>query len=102
MNCVSENNLRAYHDAELGAVQYSEIEAHLAGCAECTKRLREIAATAARVEKQMVSLGASSAEMKFDAQAALSRFKEQQDARVETMPSKYDFVAHETKGRPRG
>jgi putative zinc finger protein len=102
MNCVSENNLRAYHDAELSAVQNAEIEAHLAGCAECTNRLSEIAATAARVEKQMVSLGASSAEMKIDAQAALSRFKEQQGVRVETMPSKSDFVAHETNVRARG
>jgi hypothetical protein len=102
MNCVSENNLRAYHDAELGAVQDSEIEAHLAGCAECTKRLSEIAATAARVEKQMVSLGASSAEMKIDAQAALARFKAQQGAEVETMPSKPDFVADETNVRARG
>ena len=102
MNCVSENNLRAYHDAELGAVQDSEIEAHLAGCAECTKRLSEIAATAARVEKQMVSLGASSAEMKIDAQAALARFKAQQGAEVETIPSKPDFVADETNVRARG
>ena len=101
MNCVSENNLRAYQDGELSKAQDAEIVGHLAGCAECTKRLREIAATAVRVEKQMVSLGASSAEMKFDAQAALSRFKEQQDARVETMPSKSDFVAHETKVRTR-
>jgi hypothetical protein len=102
MNCVSENNLRAYHDAELGAVQDSEIEAHLAGCAECAKRLREIAATAARVEKQMVALGASSAEMKIDAQASLSRFKTQQSTRVETMPAKPDFVADETNVRARG
>ncbi|HEX4536039.1 MAG TPA: hypothetical protein VH140_03740 [Candidatus Acidoferrum sp.] len=102
MNCVSENNLRAYHDAELGAAQYSEIQAHLACCAECAKRLGEIAATAARVEKQMVSLGASSAEMKIDAQAALSRFKAQQSARVETMPSKGDLVVQEAHVRARG
>ncbi len=95
MNCISENNLRAYHDAELGAAQDSEIEAHLAGCAECAKRLSEIAATAARVEKQMVSLGAASAEIKIDAQAALSRFKEQQGVRVETMHSKADLVVQE-------
>jgi Putative zinc-finger len=102
MNCVSENKLRAYHDAELVAVQDSEIEAHLAGCAECTKRLSEIAATATRVEKQIVSLGAASAEMKIDAQAALSRFKAQQGARVETMPSKPDFLADEANVRARG
>jgi hypothetical protein len=102
MNCVSENNLRAYHDAELGAAQDTEIEAHLSGCAECAKRLGEIAATAARVEKQMVALGASSAEIKIDAQAALSRFKAQQDARVETMPSRADFAAHESSMRARG
>jgi len=96
MNCVSENNLRAYHDAELSPVQGAEIEAHLARCAECAKRLGEIAATAARVEKQLVSLGAASAETKIDAQAALSRFKSQQGAPVETMPSKSDFVTHET------
>jgi Putative zinc-finger len=102
MNCVSENNLRAYHDAELGAVQDSEIEAHLAGCAECTKHLSEITAKAARVEKQMVSLGASSAEIKIDAQAALSRFKEWQGTRVETMRSKPDFVADGIIVRARG
>jgi Putative zinc-finger len=102
MNCVSENSLRAYHDSELTAVQDAEIEAHLASCAECTKRLGEIASTAARVEKQMVSLGTPSAETKIDAQAALSRFKAQQGARVETMPSKPDFVAHETGVRARG
>jgi len=102
MNCVSENNLRAYHDAELNAVQNAEIEAHVAGCAECTTRLSEIAAAVARVEQQLVCLGASSADMKIDAQAALSRFKEQQGAQIETMPSKSDFVAHETNVRGRG
>jgi hypothetical protein len=101
MNCVSENSLRAYHDAELSAVQDAEIEAHLAGCAECGKRLSEIAATAARVEKQMVSLGAASAETRIDAQAALSRFKAQQGAGVVSMPSRTDFVADETNVRAR-
>jgi hypothetical protein len=101
MNCVSENSLRAYHDAELSAVQDAEIEAHLSRCADCGKRLGEIAATAARVEKQMVSLGAASAETKIDAQAALSRFKAQQGAGVETMPSRLDFVADETNVRAR-
>ncbi len=99
MNCVSENNLRAYHDAELGAVQDAEIEAHLASCAECTTRLSEIAAAVARVEKQLVCLGASSADMKIDAQAALSRFKEQQGAQIETIPSRPGFVADEIKVR---
>jgi Putative zinc-finger len=102
MNCVSENSLRAYHDAELNAVQDAEIEAHLVGCAECARRLGEIAATAARVEKQMVSLGAASAETKIDAQAALARFKAQQGAGIETMPSRPDFVADETNVRARG
>jgi Putative zinc-finger len=102
MICISENNLRAYHDAELSAVENAEIEAHLAGCAECTKRLSEIAATAARVEKQMVSLGASSAEMKIDAQAALSRFKAQQGARIETVPSKADLALQEAHVRASG
>ena len=102
MNCVSENNLRAYHDAELNAVQDAEIEAHLAGCAECGKRLSEIAATAARVEMQMVSLGAASAETRIDAQGALSRFKAQQGAGVESMTSRTDFVADETNVRARG
>jgi hypothetical protein len=102
MNCVSENSLRAYHDAELSAVQDAEIEAHLAGCAKCAKRLGEIAGTAAGVEKQMVSLGAASAEAKIDAQAALSRFKAQQGARVQTMPSNPDFVADEANVRAPG
>jgi hypothetical protein len=93
MNCVSENSLRAYHDAELSGAQDAEIEAHLAGCAECAKRLGEIAATAGRVEKHMVSLGAVSAETKVDADAALSRFKAQQAGQVETMPSIPGFVA---------
>ena len=49
----------------------------------------------------MVSLGAASAKTKIDAQAALSRFKAQQGARVETMPSKPDFVVDETNMRAR-
>jgi hypothetical protein len=102
MNCVSENNLRAYQDGELSTAQDAEIAAHLAGCAECAKRLGEIAATASQVEKQMVSLGAASVEVKIDAQAALSRFKAQQGALVETMPSKPDSVAHESNVRVRG
>jgi hypothetical protein len=101
MNCVSENSLRAYHDAELSAVQDAEIEAHLAGCAECAKRLSEIAATAARVEKQIVSLGGASAETRIDAQAALSRFKAQQGARVKTIPSGPDLVVQEANVRGR-
>jgi hypothetical protein len=102
MNCVSENSLRAYHDGELSGVERAEIEAHVAGCAECAKRLGEIVATAARVEKQMVSLGAASAEAKIDAQAALSGFKAQQVAGIESMPSRPDFVADETSVRARG
>jgi len=102
MNCVSENSLRAHHDAELSAVQDAEIEAHLSGCAACAKRLVELATAASRVEKQMISLGAASVETKIDAQAALSRFKAQQIARVETIPSRTDFVADETNVRARG
>jgi hypothetical protein len=102
MNCVSESNLRAYHDAELSPVQNTEIEAHLAGCAECAKRLGEISAAAVRVEKQIVSLGAASAETIIDAQAALARFKARQAARVETIPSGSDLVAQEAKVRAMG
>jgi Putative zinc-finger len=102
MNCVSENSLRAYHDAELSGAQDAEIEAHLAGCAGCAKRLGEIAATAGRVEKHMVSLGAASAEMKIDAHAALSRFKAQQAGQVETMPSIPGFVADGNNVRTSG
>jgi Putative zinc-finger len=101
MNCVSENSLRAYQDGELSGVERAEIEVHLAGCAECGKRLGEIAALAARVDKQMVSLGAASAETKIDAQAALSRFKAQQGTGIETMLSGRDFVADETNARAR-
>jgi hypothetical protein len=86
MNCVSENSLRAYHDGELSSFEGAELEAHLAGCAECAKRLGEIVATAARVEKQMVSLGVASGETKIDAQAALSRFKAQHGMATEGVP----------------
>jgi len=102
MNCVSENSLRAYQDGELSGVERAEIETHLASCAECRKRLGEIAATAARVEKKMVSLGAASSKTKIDAQAALSRFKAQQGTGIETMPSRPEFVANETNVRASG
>ena len=38
MNCVTENDLRAYHDGELDAAARQEIEAHLASCAPCASR----------------------------------------------------------------
>jgi len=102
MNCVSENSLRAYQDGELNGVERAEIEAHLASCTECGRRLGQIAATAARVQKQMVSLGAASSETKIDAQAALSRFKARHTTGIQTMPSRPAAVADETNGRARG
>jgi len=74
MNCVSENSLRAYHDAELSAVQDAEIEAHLATCATCANRLSEIASTSERVQRQIESLGPVASETNVDVHAALSRF----------------------------
>jgi hypothetical protein len=86
MNCVSENNLRAYHDAELGAAVDSEIEAHLATCASCSHRLREIAATSEYVQGQIESLGPVALEPNIDVHAALSRFKAEHEGTTESVP----------------
>jgi hypothetical protein len=86
MNCVSENSLRAYHDAELSAVQDAEIEAHLAGCAECAGRLREIAATSERVQGRIESLGSGASGRNVDVHAALLRFKTERGIATESVP----------------
>jgi hypothetical protein len=80
MNCVAENILRAYHDGEAEAVAIPEIEAHLAGCAACVKRLEGIVATSAVVHSRIASLDSGPAETSIDAQVALSRFKARHDA----------------------
>jgi hypothetical protein len=90
MNCVLENILRAYHDGEVEAVAVPEIEAHLASCATCVKRLEEIAATSAGVHSRIASLDAGAAETSIDPQVALSRFKARHDAPAgsESFPSR--------------
>ena len=80
MNCVTENDLRAYHDGELDAAARQEIEAHLANCAPCASRLREMAATSQRVQGRISSLDTGAAETTVDAHSALARFKAQQEA----------------------
>jgi hypothetical protein len=80
MNCIGENILRAYHDGEVEAVAVPEIEAHLASCATCVKRLEEIVATSAGVHSRIASLDAGSAHTSIDPQVALSRFKARHDA----------------------
>jgi hypothetical protein len=77
MNCVSENILRAYHDGELDAVEHVEIEAHLAGCAPCAKRLQKMAVTSASVGGRISLLDAPALETSIDPQVALARFKAQ-------------------------
>jgi hypothetical protein len=87
MNCVSENSLRAYHDAELSAVQDAQIEAHLATCARCADRLREITTTSERVQGQIASLGPVASEKNVDVHAALLRFKTEHGIATESVPS---------------
>jgi hypothetical protein len=86
MNCVSENSLRAYHDAELSAVQDAEIESHLATCATCAGRLREITATSERVQGRIESLGSVASEKNVDVHAALLRFKTEHGIATESVP----------------
>lgn len=80
MNCIAENILRAYHDGEVEAVAVPEIEAHLASCATCVKRLEEIVATSVGVHSRIASLDAGASETSIDPQVALSRFKARHDA----------------------
>jgi hypothetical protein len=94
MNCVSENDLRAYNDAELSGAEGAELEAHLGTCASCSDRLREIAATSSRVQGRIESLG-STAKATIDVNAALSRFKAQHIVAPETVP----LVAQSNVGR---
>src|SRR6202162_1668350 len=102
MNCVSENNLRAYQDGELSDVERVEIEAHLNTCATCSKHLREITATSGRVHRQMASLDDTSSETRIDTQSALSRFKAQRDTGIEIVPATPELVANENAARPTG
>jgi Putative zinc-finger len=96
MNCVSENSLRAYHDAELSAAQDTEIEAHLATCTSCSDRLREIAASSERVQTQLTSLGTGAAERNVDVHAELSRFKARHIIPTETVPLAAQFNVDRT------
>jgi hypothetical protein len=79
MNCLSENVLRAYHDGELEAVDRLEVEEHLSCCSQCEGRLQQIAATAERVQGQLLALDQNVAETRVDPRAALARFKAQHD-----------------------
>jgi hypothetical protein len=80
MNCVTENDLRAYHDGELDAAVREQIETHLASCASCASRLQEMAAASERVQGLISSLDSGAADKSLSAQAALARFKTQQEA----------------------
>jgi len=86
MNCVSENDLRAYHDAELNPAQNTEIEAHLGACTSCSDRLRELTTIAERVQQQIESLGSAASETNVDVHAALSHFKAQHVVAPENVP----------------
>ena len=96
MNCVSENSLRAYQDGELSGAERAEIEAHLSGCAACSKRLREIAATSKRVQLHIASLGPATSETNIDVHAALSRFKAEQVTGIVPVASGPEVIARET------
>jgi hypothetical protein len=80
MNCISENNLRAYRDGEIEGNERLVIAEHLAGCAQCTARLEEMAALSERVDGRIGSLDASAALNVVDAQDALARFRAEHTA----------------------
>ncbi len=80
MNCLSEETLRAYHDRELGAAEFTQVESHLANCPQCRSLLGEIARVADRVQGRLLSLDASPSEPGVDPQIALVRFKAQRAA----------------------
>lgn len=86
MNCVSENNLRAYHDGELNGTGRAEVEAHLATCASCSETLHSIVATSERVQEQIESLGPVVLETNIDVRTALSHFKAQHEGTTESVP----------------
>jgi putative zinc finger protein len=86
MNCLPENNLRAYHDAELTAAQDAEIEAHLGACRSCSDRLRELTGRSERVRGHLEALGSAASATNVDAHGALSRFKAQHGGPRESVP----------------
>jgi Putative zinc-finger len=86
MNCLPENSLRAYHDAELSAAQDAEIEAHLGTCGSCSDRLRELTGRSERVQGHLEALGAAAAATNIDVHGALSRFKTQHGGARESVP----------------
>jgi anti-sigma factor RsiW len=77
MNCITENNLRAYRDGELDAVERQAIAAHVESCEQCGKRLREIAATSDRVDGRLKVLAGADGSGNIDAGAALAQFQAQ-------------------------
>jgi anti-sigma factor RsiW len=75
MNCITENNLRAYRDGELDAVERQAIAAHMESCEQCAGRLQQIAATSDHVAGRLETLGSPAAAENIDARAALAQFQ---------------------------
>jgi|SRR5579863_609742 len=87
MNCVTDGILRARLDGELSESERQEVEAHLAGCAECRRRAEAMAEQAERVRGILARLDPAAVAAP-DARTALARFRaERLAAEDERAPS---------------
>ncbi len=76
--CPDEGQLRAYLDEELGPTLKAGVEQHLAGCARCQGRVRDLELTAARARARVSLLQPARAEAGPAPAEALARFHARQ------------------------
>jgi len=87
MSCITDGILRARLDGELSESERQEVEAHLAGCAECRRRADAMAGQAERVRGILARLDPAAGAAP-DARTALARFRDERlTAEDERAPS---------------
>jgi hypothetical protein len=79
---LTDGQLRAYQDGNLGDVRALE---HIAGCTTCQQRAEQIGARAASVEQLLASLAPTDAEAPLPARAAQSRLEKRYLQKEQTM-----------------
>ncbi len=75
MNCPTDDMLRAYLDAELDALEISELKNHLQACLACEARFQALSASAVRVASSSPFSMRLPSAVEGNPQIALARFK---------------------------
>src|SRR5438876_50596 len=73
--CISNGTLRAMIDGELTGIELVAAESHLAVCAECRQRTKEINARAGQIQSLFSSLEPSPDQLPSDARFALNQLR---------------------------